>query len=247
MPVGRSVQFRGVEQVVGAYKSNNIPAYAVCYEKNINFRYVGRSMKEGADLLEAYLDLLSQNESAAHYTLRLYEDLKGKIKNSTAWDMSFNFMVNEKSEESVAGMGMVQSGNSGEIIKLLREMSDIKMQNALNELKLKQIEEAAEEEEENDPVKPMGAQVMEQLVPLIGKIGGLLGEKLFGGGGDVSMAGVTVTADDEMDEKIIQDSLTRLENGLPPQYPLPAVLAKLADMCENETDQFIFYLGVLMK
>jgi hypothetical protein len=246
MPVGRSVQFRGVNQVVGAYKSNNIPAYAVCYDKNINFRYIGKSMKEGAELLEAYLELLSQNESAAHYTLRLYEDLKGKIKNSTQWDMSFNFMVNEKEEESTAGMGMVHAGSSAEIIKLLREMSDIKMTNALNELKLKQIEEAAEEEEEKEPEKTMGMQFMEQVMPLVGKIGGLLGEKIFGGG-SASMAGITVQADDEMDQKIIQDSLTRLEEALPPKYPLPAVLAKLADMCENDNGNFIFYLGILMK
>lgn len=245
MPVGRAIQFRGINTVLDCYKNNNIPAFAVCYDKNINFKYSGDDMQEGETMLQSFLELLKKHDSNATYTLRLYEDLNGKqIRSNTDYDMSFNFVLNEEAVIN-GNLPAVQSGFSNSAaVQWLTEISNLKTEKAVLEMHLEQSEEyvdvlekeVTELRKTQQSDKSMGASMFEKILP------GLVG-KIFNFGPEVSTSLGSVSVDDE---QLIRDSITRLK-GKTGEHSLGQVLNKLADVAENSKDQFLWYLSMLMK
>ncbi len=86
---GRSVQFTDLESVIHAYKTRGVPAFGLWQGSQFLFKYEGEDISEGAERLQAFCELLA--ESAAIYSLHVYEELTGKISNKTPYQGSFNF------------------------------------------------------------------------------------------------------------------------------------------------------------
>jgi hypothetical protein len=95
--VGRSVQFRGIENVIIAYESNDVAPWALFQGSQLLAKSEGTDMEGGKELLSALLNRLNNEDNVATYTLCVYDDLKPgeKIKNNTKYDGSFNFKLND--------------------------------------------------------------------------------------------------------------------------------------------------------
>lgn len=94
MGASNSIQFRGKQQVIQAFENRGCDIWAVFQGKTL------LNKGEGIDELDAYLDLVSQNDSAAIYILKIYEDLESKkqVKEKTEADGSFYFRLHERDE-----------------------------------------------------------------------------------------------------------------------------------------------------
>jgi hypothetical protein len=96
MPAGRSVQFRGIDNVVGAYENMAIPKWGLFQSNQFLGKYDGDSVDEGAKLLEQMLQAFDlRSADTVTYTLCVYDGLAAgeKIKSTTKYDGSFNFRL----------------------------------------------------------------------------------------------------------------------------------------------------------
>lgn len=251
MPIGNAPQFKGVEAVVEGYINADIPAFAVCYAKDINFRYQGDSIEEGAELLRAWLLKLKEFESRAIYQLRLYEDLNGKaIRSNTAYDMAFKFVVNERDETYLPVRSENGAVSNSELISLLRELSELKAQNAVLQLTVEQYE-AEDNEKEQQPTREQGGKsighaLIEKFSPALESIGNRIVDAILPPATPQKVAGIVIETGNEDEERIIEQSIRRLRNAVPDQPGVAAVLMKLADMAERQPGQFNFYVQMLL-
>jgi hypothetical protein len=91
--IGKSVQFRGIDNAVTAYGNMEIPRWGLFQGSQFLMKYSGTSMKEGSELLSQYLNALDQRSADANtYTLCIY-DTDEKINSATKYDASFNFRL----------------------------------------------------------------------------------------------------------------------------------------------------------
>lgn len=131
MKAGRSVQFKNVEDILTAYESRAVPCFAIFQDKQFLFKYIGDDLQEGMIQLETMVNALRQ--SAAIYTLAVYEDCNGKINNLTPYDGSFNFRFNDNTNEYNNGSAMLRQLNDNVVLLHKR---------------MEQLESGAEEESE---------------------------------------------------------------------------------------------------
>jgi hypothetical protein len=258
MPVGNAPQCKGIDAVVEWYENADIPAFAVCYVKDINLRYMGESVEEGAALLRAYLEKVKDFDSKAIYQLRLYEDLNGKtIRSNTPYDMAFKFVLNERDQNYLPAIANGDKISNTDLIKILGELSDLKAENAVMKLKLDQYEEEEEGEtdQEQTPavkglpsVQPSIGQVLiEKLAPALTVIGERLVDVILPQPQPGKVNGIAFDSSNIDEEKLIEQSLKRLKNAIPDNPGVAVVLMKLADLAEREPATFNFYLTILMK
>lgn len=97
MQTGRSVQFQNIESVLNAYELRAVPAFSIYQGKQLLIKYEGADILEGSELLAQFLPMLLN--SAAIYTLCVYEEFSGKINDKSLYHGSFNF----KFVENTAG------------------------------------------------------------------------------------------------------------------------------------------------
>jgi hypothetical protein len=91
--VGKSVQFRGIDNAVKAYENMEIPRWGLFQGSQFLMKYSGTNMKEGAELLDQYLNALDLRSADTNtYTLCIY-DTAEKINSATKYDASFNFRL----------------------------------------------------------------------------------------------------------------------------------------------------------
>lgn len=91
--VGKSVQFRGIDNAIKAYENMEIPRWGLFQGSQFLMKYNGTNMKEGAELLEQYLNALDLRSADSNtYTLCIY-DTAEKINSATKYDASFNFRL----------------------------------------------------------------------------------------------------------------------------------------------------------
>lgn len=91
--VGKSVQFRGIDNAVKAYENMDIPRWGLFQGSQFLMKYNGTNIKEGAELLQQYLDALDLRSADSNtYTLCIY-DTAEKINSATKYDASFNFRL----------------------------------------------------------------------------------------------------------------------------------------------------------
>lgn len=118
---GKSVQFDNVDAVITAYKSRGVAAFGLWQGSQFLFKFDGNSIDDGAQLLEQFLE--SFVESAAIYTLAVYEDPQGKINSKTPYDGSFNFRFNADTT-SYRNAGSVIGQLQGEVTALKTQLAE---------------------------------------------------------------------------------------------------------------------------
>lgn len=96
MSVGRSVQFRGVDNVLRAYENMAVGPWALFQGTQLLAKNDEKEIESGKALLNELLNTLNAEDNVATYTLCVYDDLKPgeKIKSGTKYDGSFNFKLN---------------------------------------------------------------------------------------------------------------------------------------------------------
>jgi len=101
--VGKSVQFRGIDNAVIAYENMEIPRWGLFQGSQFLMKYNGTNLKEGAELLQQYLDALDLRSADSNtYTLCIY-DTAEKINSATKYDASFNFRLVDNIDGYQAG------------------------------------------------------------------------------------------------------------------------------------------------
>jgi FtsZ-binding cell division protein ZapB len=250
MPAGRNIQVYGIDAVLQCYENNKIAAWAIVCDKNVNAKYTDDSHKEGYEMLQQYLDMLKKYDSAATYSLRLYEDVDKVIRSNTPYDIAFNFSLRDKDEPAAASnLPALQGMNTTTLTQLLREISDLKTENAVLKMEQDQAEDYIEELEKQlkqppvAPEKTMGAALLEKFTPLLVSLGENFAGSMFKGK-ETALSGVPVSEQDE--QALIDESVKRLKSTCT-KYTVGQVLHKIADISENDPGQFDFYLKMLMK
>lgn len=93
--MGKSIQFRGSDQVEAAYKNSGAASFSIWQDKQFLFKGLGE------DELSGFLQLLEDGATNAIYTVKVYEDItdKKQIKSNTPDDGSFNFRLDADGQE----------------------------------------------------------------------------------------------------------------------------------------------------
>lgn len=230
MSTARDVQFRGIDNVLKGYENMDIPAFSVWCGKEMNFKYEGKNMAEGLRTLDSYLELLRSQGSWAIYSLKVYDDLEGKITSKTPYDGSFNFTVN-MSPNHIDGVP------GGHIGQLTSEISALRQR----------IDEMEQEDEDDSYGMGLLGKILlhptiQQIVP--GVIVGITNLIKPNQMNNASIGGVTVNQDhqDNRPEAII----VRLNNALDIlQAADPNILVtleKLARLAQTQPDTFKNYV-----
>lgn len=116
-----TVQLEGIESVVSAYQTRNIPAFAILQGRNLNFYYDGDDVNEGCEQLESWLNAISK--SKATYTIKFLRaaDIRETVRANTPDVGALNFRLNL---DPIGAMGSV--GNSS---YLERRINDLEKRN----------------------------------------------------------------------------------------------------------------------
>lgn len=258
MALGNAPQLRGIDAVIEAYENAKIPAFAIAdMAKDINLRYMGTDLEEGAALLGAWMEKVKEFGSQAIYQLRLYEDLKNKsIRNNTPYDLSTKFVLNDRDQNYLPAAPGDKVSNS-DLIKILGELSDLKAENAVLKLKVDQYEDEDDDETDQEQrqavkgvpsVQPSIGQVLiEKLAPALTVIGERLVDVILPQPQPGKVSGIMIETGSVEEEKLIEQSIRRLRNAIPDNPGVATVLMKLADLAEHEPASFNFYLGILLR
>jgi hypothetical protein len=103
------VQFKGIQKILKAYESKQIPCWAIWYGSNLFDSYywdadddLRPDMEQGKQLLKSVLTEVDDIDGVSTYTLKVYDGLKKgeKIKSNTPYDASFNFKLLEREESA---------------------------------------------------------------------------------------------------------------------------------------------------
>jgi len=128
MAFSKSVQFRGIKNVVKAYQNKKVPQWGLFQGTQFLEKYEGDDTDEGATLLRDYLDALDQRSNDTNtYTLCVYEVSAGtKITSATKYDASFNFRIADTIEDHLQSKvsGVFETRITGIEDKLNQLLSD---------------------------------------------------------------------------------------------------------------------------
>ena len=246
-----TVAFRGVGQVVEAYKANDIGPWAICNGTgkvmDIMFAYEDDDVTAGSEMLLDILKRMQAGSSTASFALRTYK-LKGgeDIMSNTPWYRSFSFKLYEEEEYSPFEAGRSHyAKQADEKIRALQEQID---------LMKKQQEEDEEEEDEkpegvagivhgifNDPtMKPI---IMQAIAGFVSKIVPMQARP-------AAVAGIGNGAQAAPLESILEagqpEKVQQAINVLCSQDPkLGDHLLKLAEISIKTPGQFSMLIGML--
>ncbi len=225
----KSIQFKRPQDIVDCYVEEGIPVFAIKYNDQINFRYIGDSPEEGKEKLEKALHYLKSNESAAIYTLCVYEDLPGGVLDKgTKPSLECNFRF---ADNTVGFVNNEQGGYSnllGEIKAMRTELNELKEGGTPN--KLGMVGEILE---------------MESLQPIVMGIAQLIADKIYPAKvGEVARISglpgmIEENKADWMADEALCNAVTRLNIVVP---DLATHLTKLAGIAEKNPKKFTNYL-----
>lgn len=105
-----SIDFRGKEGALDAYKSANIDTWAVFNKKNI------MQSGNGEQLLSDYLDLMETHSSTTVYTLKMYRKVDADdVTEKTECNSSFSFQLADAPGLYMRGGGVPAGNNTGSL------------------------------------------------------------------------------------------------------------------------------------
>ena len=144
-----SVQFTDIESLLEAYIDQDIPVFAVFHGRQLICKYVGDDLDAGAGALKKCCDRWKTAGSVDTYMLCLYDGEFEKISSKTAYDMAWNFRLNERGAVGAA-MGYANYNAS--------DITSLAVENALLKEKLARIEDEMDSDNDAEKVDPiMGA------------------------------------------------------------------------------------------
>jgi hypothetical protein len=250
----RTVQLRDANDVIQAYENWNIPQFAVISGKQLLFTQDDDSatVEDGVQLLKQWLNWIKKNGSTAIYTLAVYKNPKKEITNSTEYNGSVNFQLNEYNYNG-NGAGITGANDAG--IKMMMDSV-----NALQLQVQKLQDQLNEEEEEEEEKKPdMLGQITDFISnPIIsGIISAFLPASKFlpkpvtpiqpqqqqpmqtEPGQVTRIAGVT----EKDNQKRMADILKKLQGQV---SNLPDILEQMSKLADTKPAQFEMYMAALM-
>ena len=128
MAFSKSVQFRGIKNVLKAYTNKKVPAWGLFQGTQFLEKYEGDDQDEGEAKLRDFLDALDQRSNDTNtYTLCVYELPAGtKITSASKYDASFNFRIADTIEDhlqnKIAGsMEMRMAGIEEKLNSLMQD------------------------------------------------------------------------------------------------------------------------------
>lgn len=260
--MGLSVQFYGSQQVLAAAQNINCPAWAIYNGRMLFLKYEGSDENESIAMLDNALNMLSESQSTAIYTLKFFESEEGqKIKineKSVCTGGSFNFKLIEPEQRAVVQMGGT-THYSGAVVRANESIDKItellaRQQEQINTLiqAQQQMLEEEEEEEETEPETLTGVLIdtlknPDKLMSFIGAIkhltGGLnqpaqvaaIGGTGYAGNGTAAPAQQPGAA---MTEEEAEQRLIRLGNAIDYLNSVdPQLLEHLEKLVEMEKKQ----------
>ena len=226
----KAVQFRDVDSVVQMYINMKVPAFGVKQNSALNFKYQGDDLEEGGQQLRNFLDMLQDSESAAIYTLAIYEQPGDRITEKTPVDLSWNFRLRD-APAGMAGMEMYGGGYGA----MMNEIRQLKGQVA-----------ALQTKKEEEPENKLGliGEIMEMdaMAPIMMAVGNRIADLLAPPAkvGELKrVSGIPGLLKPWKEDEVITDALDRLSKKVD---DLPAILQKLADMADNSPTKFSWYI-----
>jgi hypothetical protein len=240
----KSVQFRDADSIVAMYKSMQIPAFGVKQGSSLNWKYprndsVQPNIEDGAAELQGFLDLITDNQSAAIYTLCLYEEPGTRITDKTPVDLSWGFRLRDQVVGNVPGE--MWGGGYGQLLGELRimkkELEDLKKKPADADNKLGLIGEIMEMEAVQPIMLAIG-NVIADGVMKFAKVGELKRVSGIPGHQDEPAPAAIAWQDDPR----VVDALNRLSVKVP---DVGGTLQKLAQLAERNAPLFQMYLKMI--
>ena len=237
----RSVQFVTADAVLHAYQSREVADFTIWHDKQYLFKYDGGDLEAGAEYLQQLLQMLGN--SAAIYTLKVYEEGHDKINDKTPHDGSFNFRFLEAPIYSTPGTP-VMNGNRNQQEKIEQL-----------EQKILELQQELQEGERNEDPGVMG--MIDQVLshPAIMPMIPMLVNKIFNSPGQQQPQQQQqqhqpgqlgqlsrVSGIDASGKKRIDLALQVLDKHV---EDLPAIIEKLAWLAENRNSHFTMALNML--
>lgn len=231
MGLSSSIQFWEVDSVLQAFNNRRVEAWSINCGKQFMFKGIGE------DELKNILDQLSRSNSAATYTLKIYEEIEDptQIKSNTPDDGSFNFKFNQELQNRYSSI-RERGFNPGDENVILSKLQAI--EERLN---------AEEEEEENNYGLGKIGQVLQhptiqQIAPgIIQKLlSAILGEDAAKQIPGIASPGATIGA--VPTDQNLFDVVNELKKHDPDLY---SHLQKLLAIAQQQPETFKMFLNYL--
>jgi hypothetical protein len=234
------VHFDTVAKAVTGYEKNDIAAFGLFNGEQLITKYQGDDLNDGKQILKWWLNSFVNDERAAIYTVRLFEEVPvNGIKNNTPYDGSFNcrffrhtsgFLPEPLHQFAGGGMNALMD-------KLTDMQSEIKL------LKEKVDEEPAAPEAESVDGS-IGAVILRQVEPLLPAVMAKLVEWIPVPKGATHLAGIMHDSNISQDADIrIAAAVDVLKEKVTDLAPL---MEKLALMATKQPTAFDVYKKMLL-
>jgi hypothetical protein len=125
-----TVAFRGIPQVIEAYRANDMAPWAIVSSKTVMFAFETDDIEQGCAMLKETLRRLYDGGSQAQFELRTYElGRDERIKSSTPHLRGFPFVLYDDENESPyhKGRQSYQREADEKIGKLEKELEELKL------------------------------------------------------------------------------------------------------------------------
>lgn len=144
-----AVQFWGIDAVMQAFESRQVPAWSLWQGRDYLFKGIG----DGD--LRAVLDTLKNSFNDPIYTLKVYEEISDpiKIKDKTPHDGCFNFKLNNPMH--LDGVGYVSPNSNFQLAKKVEELEKRLLERDMQE---------GDEEEESETI---GQVIQDEVIGVI--------------------------------------------------------------------------------
>lgn len=232
---GTSVQFVGINEVMKAYDNKDCVKWSVCQGKALNFHYSGDDKDESREDLNKWLKMIGSRTNQAIYTLKFYEDHRGKINAGTPEDCSFNFRIYDPEEDyAPARIGNGPAGNRNTGVELILEEFK-EMRKEVNLLR-EEVKKPAQIGNAEEPLETW-EKILDHPITMaaIGKIFGLDVGSMMALDGKISGIGADENINDIVQELWAYDK--RLNEHL----------YKLLQIAKTNPNNFALLLGMLDK
>jgi hypothetical protein len=124
-----TIALRGPNQVIAAYKTNDMPAWAICNGKDVMFGCAAETMDEGEAFLRQTVYTLREGGSRGTFMLRCYElGASEKITNNTPASRSIPFLLWDDENEDPYRQGRSSYAREADekIAQLERQIEELK-------------------------------------------------------------------------------------------------------------------------